>query len=500
MHLMTRFRDADTSASLITSTTATRAFIVAASTESIPPSGAAPDSQSVVHDLGDASLARLGRRHRVSLVHAHDPAAMPAATRVAGQLRVPLVATFEERDGAVAHDVAELLSGGALVLVPSVDCQKELVRAGVPLERIRILRIDRERGARAAELDAHYLAISAGIALPQTPLERSSMPTVTVVVPTFNRKDMVLRTVDAIQAQTYPAELTQVVVVDDFSTDGAADALAERYGDAIKVVQPAEKRHAAGARNRGIEEAQGEIVAFTDDDCRPEPGWLAALVAGFDADVDLVQGRTVPDPAQRARGRTRAISTPREFGLYETANLAYRRSALQAVGTPPFDPQVPDELRRVLGRRLGTPGVGEDTDLAWRVKRLGGRSRFAAYAVVHHEVTSVSRGAMLRDALRAAGFPLLVRRVPELRDAFLWRRYFVRPRHAALAFGLLSVAGVVWSPYFALGVTPYFWLLLQPARAGRRGRLRAAPFRAVLDLAELLGCLLGSVHARRLVL
>jgi glycosyltransferase involved in cell wall biosynthesis len=486
---------------LVMSTTATRAVVVRFGTAGGPlPVGPAIDAVSLglATDPNPAELVRLARRNRAAVLHAHDVAAARVVGPASSATRWPWFGTIAESD-LERPDLAVMYSSAAAVIVSSDRLASELRSLGLGDDRIRVGRAG-ELGAQAADLDELYLAAAARIAIPLPRRYAESDSTVSVVVATFNRSDLVARTIECLLAQTYPAELVEIVVVDDHSTDGTAETLAGLASDRVRVLQPPAKGYAAGARNHGVAHARGEIICFTDDDCRPEPLWLEALVAGFAEGIDLVQGRTRPDPDQ-PRGRwSRTISTPREYGLYETANLGVRRSAVLALDDQPFNPQVPGELRRVLGRSLGTPGIGEDVDFGWRVRRRGG-TRFASHAVVRHQVFDGSPGMTLRDAVRAAGFPLLVRRVPELRRAFFWHRWFLRSAHLALLVAIIAVAvAATVSPYAAVGAAPYLWLIVRPERRGRLVRLRRAPFAALRDLVEVGGCLAGSVYSRRLVI
>ena len=100
---------------------------------------------------------------------------------------------------------------------------------------------------------------------------------VTVVVPTYRRPQQLRRCLEALATQTL-REPWEVIVVDDGSPQpfSAADLpAADRL--ALRVIRQ-ENAGPAAARNRGVREARGEFVAFTDDDCRPEPGWLGTLV------------------------------------------------------------------------------------------------------------------------------------------------------------------------------------------------------------------------------
>ncbi|MCW2616479.1 MAG: glycosyl transferase family 1, partial [Frankiales bacterium] len=263
-----------------------------------------------------------------------------------------------------------------------------------------------ELGARVADLEQQWAALAAGRPLPAVEAVRARTPSVSVVLVTAGRRELVGRALDALAAQTLPA---QVVVVDNASTDGTADALAAR--DVTVLTEPVHA-HVAAARNRAAAVATGELVAFTDDDCAPTPTWLEGLVASYREGVALVQGRTTADPHARLEPLSRTQWVPAEYGLYETSNVAYAAESFRAAGG--FDTGFAAEVARVLGPRFGRYPFGEDTELAWRVKRAGGRSRFAAGAVVEHHVFEPDRSYLLRRAVVGAGWPLLLRRVPEL--------------------------------------------------------------------------------------
>src|SRR6185437_15482303 len=99
---------------------------------------------------------------------------------------------------------------------------------------------------------------------------------VTVVVPTSGRAGYLEVTLDSLSGQR-TATPHEVIVVDDGSTDATAE-VAERLG--VRAVRHAERRGLNAARNTGLREARGELIAFVDDDVFVPPGWLAALVEG----------------------------------------------------------------------------------------------------------------------------------------------------------------------------------------------------------------------------
>jgi glycosyltransferase involved in cell wall biosynthesis/GT2 family glycosyltransferase len=370
-----------------------------------------------------------------------------------------------------------------------------------------------ELGARAADHDLLWQAVASGRPAPQ-PASRPGEPdlSASVVLVTHNRRRTVAATLDALDRQTHPP--AEVVVVDNASDDGTADDLAARAAAApapypLRVLTVPAPIPVAAARNRAVGMATGAVVAFTDDDCRPRSTWLEALVASFAPEVDLVQGRTVADPAQPLRPLSRTQWTPAESGLYETANVAYRRATLLDLGPPPagpFDLDLAAAMERVLPRRLAGHPFGEDTELGWRARRSGARSRFAVHAVVDHEVSPPSFRLLVRRSAAAAGFPLLVRRVPELAGAVLTGRVLLS-RHRLrwwLAVGAAVGAGVGAQWWPALLALPYAADLLPPRsllrRGGRRARLAAVPVFVLRDMLETVALLRGSWLARRPVL
>lgn len=108
--------------------------------------------------------------------------------------------------------------------------------------------------------------------------DRSSLPYVSVVIPTRNRLAKLQRTVADLVGQTYPADRYEILVIDDGSTDSTSWVMAEH--PSVKLFR---QDHACAnvARNFGISVSRGELVCFTDDDIAIPPSWLLTLVQAW---------------------------------------------------------------------------------------------------------------------------------------------------------------------------------------------------------------------------
>ena len=94
----------------------------------------------------------------------------------------------------------------------------------------------------------------------------SASPLVSVIVPTYNRCELVIRAVESVLVQSYSN--IECIVIDDHSTDGTADRLLDiaPSDDRLRIIQHITNRHVSAARNTGLNAAEGEFIAFLDDD------------------------------------------------------------------------------------------------------------------------------------------------------------------------------------------------------------------------------------------
>ncbi|MFL5617310.1 MAG: glycosyltransferase [Gemmatimonadaceae bacterium] len=281
-------------------------------------------------------------------------------------------------------------------------------------------------------------------------------PRFTVIVPTFNRPASLAACVAALRALERPGGTLEIVIVNDGGRPPTADVMQITVGDPALELRVVEQRNAgpAKARNTGAAEARGEWLAFTDDDCLPDRGWLTAFDAVLRATPDaLVGGRTVnalpdsmfADTSQRLADFVSSYFAGGAAGRFFTSNnLAVARDTFLAAGG--FDIRFPFS-------------AGEDRELGDRWSAQGRPSVSAPEAIVRHAHRLSARGfvrqhfrygrgaAAFRRVRAASGRPVRVDPAFYTRSlSYALRGGGVRAparatltalAHAAYAFGLL---------------------------------------------------------------
>lgn len=223
---------------------------------------------------------------------------------------------------------------------------------------------------------------------------------VSVVIPTYRRDDLLSQCLACLRQQTLNVSEYEIIVADDApsaSTAAIVYALEMQGGPRIKYVPVTATQGPAGARNAGWRQAQGAVIAFTDDDTQPDAKWLEAGLNAIAA-ADAVTGKTVvPLPLHPTDyERNTAGLAVAEF---ITANCFVRRSALEEVGG--FDERFELAWR-------------EDSDLHFSLLSHGKRIIREDRAIVVHPVRPAPWGASLRQQHCGLFDPLLFRKHPKL--------------------------------------------------------------------------------------
>ncbi|MEG4214369.1 glycosyltransferase [Microcoleus sp. Pol14C6] len=227
-------------------------------------------------------------------------------------------------------------------------------------------------------------------------MTKTFLPEVSVVVPVYNGEMDLPELIDCLRSQTYPPHRVEYLLVDNNSRDRTSTILQTAANPNPPSVPPLVRegsnfnqitiRHLTenqiqssyAARNQGILASTGEIIAFTDADCRPESDWLENLVKPFvDLEIGISAGEILALPgktileqhADRQNTLSQKHTLAHPFCPYtQTANLAVRRLVLQQIGL--FRPYLTS---------------GGDADLCWRILReTSYKMYFAENAIVRH--------------------------------------------------------------------------------------------------------------------
>ena len=294
----------------------------------------------------------------------------------------------------------------------------------------------------------------------------------TVVVPTYLRPALLARCLSALLAQRFDPAAYEIIVADDAASVETA-ALVERIarqaraqGLTLRYATVTGAHGPAAARNTGWRLAHGAVIAFTDDDCVPDPDWLRMGLGALTEGVAGVSGRLIATCGARPTDyeRNAAQLAHAEF---VTANMFYRRDALAAIGG--FDERFPIAWR-------------EDSDLAFTLLERGERIVRAPRAIVAHPQRPAPWGISIRQQQRSMYNALLYRKHPRLyreriQSAPPWRYYLT------VAALLTAVVGGSQRRRGALATGLGAWLILT-ARFSLM-RLRGAS-RAPSHIAEML--------------
>ncbi|HEY2084138.1 MAG TPA: glycosyltransferase [Verrucomicrobiae bacterium] len=283
-------------------------------------------------------------------------------------------------------------------------------------------------------------------AAPHFPL--ANYPKVSVVVASYNGARTLKACLESLQRLNYPDY--EIILVDDGSTD-ATQKIAAEVGritpNAPPVVCIRHERNfgLSVARNTGITAATGEIVAFTDSDCRADEDWLYYLVGSLAGSEFVGVGGPNLLPPEDSRvaaavmvspgGPAHVMLTDREAEHIPGCNMAFYKRALEEIGG--FDP--------IFAK------AGDDVDVCWRLQEAGCKIGFSPSAFVWHYRRSTVGAYLKQQEGYGEAEALLVRKHPENFNSFgggIWHgriyaasKYGVELRAPVIYHGLFGSAG-----------------------------------------------------------
>ncbi|MGM0590515.1 MAG: glycosyltransferase [Halobacteriota archaeon] len=221
--------------------------------------------------------------------------------------------------------------------------------------------------------------------------EQTDRPFVSVVVPVYNDPEGVRDTLESLVAQTYPGDKHEVVVVDNNSTDdtrAVVRSFCDEY-DRVRLEVERDVQSSYAARNRGIEAARGDVLAFVDADMTVDPDWLEGVVEELEdgaylaCDVELYSSS--PETLVGKYNRLTGFPVQRyveQQGYAPTCCLVVRRSVFDEIGE--FD-------SRLIS--------GGDSEFGNRVADSGRDLRFTDQVTMYHP-TRDSLSSLLKKELR----------------------------------------------------------------------------------------------------
>lgn len=327
----------------------------------------------------------------------------PSATDGANPDDAPAPGRYRLRDG-VRREGGLLVATRPLVVTRVNDAAARLVDALGTESYQSPVTVGAETGTDPSSVATLFEELHGRGLLEWRPSRDPSVrPSVSVVVTVRDAADHIGACLDAIGALDYPEY--EVVVVDDGSTDDTRSIVDDHSCPTrlIEVGQPDAPVGIGASRNRGVEAADNEVVAFTDADCRPHGDWLTELVPALAAH-DIVGGRVRPvgesgpsayeavNSSLDMGDRPNRVSRNGETPYLPTANLLARRSTFASVGFPERN-------------------VAEDVNFCWTALDRGFDVVYDPRGVVNHDYGSGERFGHRRrsygasEALLATEFP-----------------------------------------------------------------------------------------------
>ncbi|MEZ5583110.1 MAG: mycofactocin biosynthesis glycosyltransferase MftF [Candidatus Competibacteraceae bacterium] len=265
-------------------------------------------------------------------------------------------------------------------------------------------------------------------------------PAVSVIVPAHGRPAATRACIESLLALDYPSERLEIIVVDDASRPPLAPALDSLP---IRLIRQDHNIGQSAARNLAARQARGTVLAFIDNDCEAEAGWLKALVPHLgEPAMGMVGGRVDAPPVTGWVAAYEAACSPLDMG-----SCGGEVGPTEAVAYLPTCNLLVD--RQLLLNQSGFDAamkLGEDVDFVWRALRTGARACYEPEGrVIHHH--RIRLGALLaRRADYGSSEADLQHKFPE------GRRIMRLPLTVCVGLAALPTASVSWGMSIAVGI------------------------------------------------
>jgi len=222
---------------------------------------------------------------------------------------------------------------------------------------------------------------------------------VSVIVPVYNDPERIRNVLDTLVEQTYPRDSYEIIVADNASTDDTPQVIqryCEKYPNLIRVVVESKIQSSYAARNKGLEVAKGEVVAFTDSDCIPENGWIESGIRALREENTSYGG-----------GRITFFFKFQLPNIYEHFDAARKLNQMSFIEDASFAATANLFVRRELFERYGKFRddlvSGGDYEFGQRLAKAGEKMIFIPDAVVKHPARSTLQEIVRKSRRVAAG-------------------------------------------------------------------------------------------------
>lgn len=242
---------------------------------------------------------------------------------------------------------------------------------------------------------------------PQTSEKADGLPSLSVVVPTFNEATVIRAKLEGLTQVSYPREKCEIIVVDSGSTDGT-QRIVEEYGKGVILRKQEKRMGKANAINFALQEARGDLIVLTDANAEFSPGTLRKLVQKFDENTGAVLPRYVPDGKLSYWDR-----------VFNEFHHVYK--SLESGADSVFI--VFGELfafRRDLIEGIDEDAASDDLEIALSIRKKGYNIRYSPDAEVKEKVPSAQKEVRIQKTRRIFG---IVQAMINNFDFFLNPRY-----------------------------------------------------------------------------
>lgn len=250
---------------------------------------------------------------------------------------------------------------------------------------------------------------------------------ISVIIPTFNRREIVRRTVETLFAQTFPADRYEIIVVIDGSTDGTAAMLrALKPACRLRVIEQ-ENQGPSAARNAGMRAAESGLVLFLDDDMLCTPGLIAAHAAAHRAEERMVGFGAVLLSADSPPSLA-AECFKREIGAFHLQQKQSARMGWQEIECVFSNTSLPRIVLAEAGGFDETFRMREDLELGVRLCNPGLKTRYIDSAIAYQYYEKSAADLICDAEAFAVADVLFARKYPEAPMQGQWSRYAMEPR------------------------------------------------------------------------